>query len=58
MHMSLSGTADNDPDNSSLGTPSKRILQNSGVFVESSQDIESSKLSATKLLKTIKKEIE
>ncbi|XP_027915742.1 uncharacterized protein LOC114175174 [Vigna unguiculata] len=50
--------ADNDPDNSSLGTPSKRILQNSGVFVESSQDIESSKLSATKLLKTIKKEIE
>ncbi|QCD83099.1 Nucleic acid-binding [Vigna unguiculata] len=38
--------------------PVKRILQNSGVFVESSQDIESSKLSATKLLKTIKKEIE
>jgi len=58
MKMSLSGTADNDPDNSSLGTPSKRILPNSGVSVESSQDIESGELSATKPMKTIKKEIE
>ncbi|QCE06884.1 hypothetical protein DEO72_LG9g1898 [Vigna unguiculata] len=31
--MSLSGTTDNDPDISSLGTPSKRILPNSGVSV-------------------------
>jgi len=33
MQMSLSGTTDNDPDISSLGTPSKRILPNSGVSV-------------------------
>ena len=58
MQMSLSGTADNDSDNSSLGTPSKRILPNSGVFLESSQDIKSGELSATKPMKTIKKEIE
>ncbi|QCE06424.1 hypothetical protein DEO72_LG9g1436 [Vigna unguiculata] len=56
--MSLSGTADNDPDNSSLGTPSKRIVPNSGVSVQSSEDIESGELSATKPMKTIKQEID
>jgi len=58
MQMSLSGTTDNDLDNSSLGTPSKRILPNSGVSVQSSEDIESGELSATKPMKTIKQEIE
>jgi len=58
MQMSLSGKTDNDPGNSSFGTPSKRILPNSGVYVESSQNIDSGELSATKSLKTIKKEID
>ena len=56
--MSLSGTADNDPDNSSLGTPSNRIVANSGVSVQSSEDIESGELSATKPMKNIKQEID
>ena len=47
-----------DPDKSSLGTPSKRIVPNSGVSVQSSEDIESGELSATKPMKTIKQEID
>ncbi|QCE03752.1 hypothetical protein DEO72_LG8g1778 [Vigna unguiculata] len=54
--MSLSATADNEPENDVLKTPAKKIIATNMDYCDSSQDIDSGQLSSTKSFKTIKKE--
>ncbi|QCE06837.1 hypothetical protein DEO72_LG9g1851 [Vigna unguiculata] len=54
--MSLSATADNEPENDVLKTPTKKIMATNMDCCDSSQDIDSGQLSSTKSIKTIKKE--
>jgi len=54
--MSLSPTADNEPDNDVLKTRAKKILAGNMECCDSSQDIDSGQLSSTNSVKSIKKE--